>query len=188
MKESTSSHNWMQPVVFIMSLSNNTNFHPNTFLLLGIPGMEAIHACLSMPFCFVYLSALLGIFAILFIIRTDSNLHEPMFFFLCMLSVTDMIISTTVRPKMLSIFWFHGSEIYFEALVQVFLIHSFIMHHGLRVYLGHGLWQVCGNLWSSETFYYPDTWNHQELGAGYCLPWGFALQSSTIYASVASLL
>ncbi|CAD7671804.1 unnamed protein product [Nyctereutes procyonoides] len=107
-----------------MSLSNNTNFHPNTILLLGIPGMEAIHTWLSMPFCFVYLSALLGIFAILFIIRTDSNLHEPMLFFLCMLSVTDMIISTTVRPKMLSIFWFHGSEIYFEALVQVFLIHS----------------------------------------------------------------
>lgn len=96
-------------------MSNDTNFHPSTFLLLGIPGMEAIHTWLSLPFCLVYLSALMGNFAILFIVRADSNLHKPMFFFLCMLSVADLIISTTAVPKILSIFWFHGRGIYFEA-------------------------------------------------------------------------
>ncbi|XP_002822181.1 olfactory receptor 52P1-like [Pongo abelii] len=108
-----------------MPSSNNTNFHPSIFLLLGIPGMEAIHAWIAMPFCLVYLSALLGNFSILFIIRMDPNLHEPMYFFLCMLSVADLIISTTAMPKILSLFWFHNREIYFEAcLVQVFLIHA----------------------------------------------------------------
>lgn len=108
-----------------MSLSNNTYFYPSTFLLLGIPRMEAIHTWVSMPFCLIYLSALLGNFSILFIIRTDSNLHEPMYFFLCMLSVVDLIISTTTVPKILSIFWFCGREVYFEACItQVFLIHS----------------------------------------------------------------
>ncbi|XP_077612906.1 LOW QUALITY PROTEIN: olfactory receptor 52E1-like [Crocuta crocuta] len=108
-----------------MSLSNNTNFHPSTFLLLGIPRMEAIHTWVSMPFCLIYLSALLGNFSILFIIRTDSNLHEPMYFFLCMLSAVDLIISTTTVPKILSNFWFCGREVYFEACItQVFLIHS----------------------------------------------------------------
>nr|XP_027779307.1 olfactory receptor 52Z1-like [Marmota flaviventris] len=108
-----------------MSLSNNTSFHPGIFLLLGIPGMESVHTWLSVPFCFVYLSALLGNFSILFIIKTDSNLHEPMYLFLCMLSVADLVICTTAMPKILSIFWFHDREIYFEAcLVQVFLIHS----------------------------------------------------------------
>lgn len=117
--------NWIQPLFFIMSLPNNISFHPNTFLLVGIPGMEAIHTWISIPFCLIYLTALLGNFSILFIIRTDSNLHEPMYFFLCMLSVADLILSTTAMPKILSIFWFHDREIYFEAcLVQVFLIHS----------------------------------------------------------------
>ena len=108
-----------------MSLPNNISFHPSTFLLIGIPGMEGIHTWISMPFCLIYLTALLGNFSILFIIRTDSNLHKPMYFFLCMLSVADLILSTTAMPKILSIFWFHDREIYFEAcLVQVFLIHS----------------------------------------------------------------
>ncbi|XP_004863524.1 olfactory receptor 52D1-like [Heterocephalus glaber] len=108
-----------------MPLLNSSNMYPSTFLLLGIPGMEAIHTWLSIPFCLVYLCALLGNFSILFIIKTDSNLHKPMYFFLCMLGVADLIISTTAIPKILSIFWFHDRQIYFEAcLLQVFLIHS----------------------------------------------------------------
>ncbi|EPY82502.1 hypothetical protein CB1_000650008 [Camelus ferus] len=87
--------------------------------------MEAIHTWISVPFCLVYLSAPLGNISILLIIRTDSSLHEPTYFFLCMLSVAELIISTTVMPKILSIFWFNDREIYFEAcLIQVFLIHS----------------------------------------------------------------
>ena len=66
--------------------------------------------------------------------------------------------------------------------------HSLTMQHGFRVYLGHGLWQVSGNLQSSETFHYPDIQSHPELGAGYRLPWSRAFLSSTLYALVASLL
>lgn len=66
--------------------------------------------------------------------------------------------------------------------------HSLTMQHGLRVYLGHGLWQVCGNLQSSETFHYPGTQSHPELGAGYYLLWSCALYSSTLHALVAFLL
>ncbi|XP_059119312.1 olfactory receptor 52D1-like [Peromyscus eremicus] len=115
----------MQQMVSTIPLSNISNVHPRIFLLLGIPGMEAMHTWLSVPFCLVYQGALLGNLSILFIVRTDSTLHEPMYFFLCMLAVTDMILSTTAMPKILSNFWFHDRAIYFEAcLIQVFLIHS----------------------------------------------------------------
>ncbi|XP_053416415.1 olfactory receptor 52D1-like [Nycticebus coucang] len=109
----------------MMSAYNKTNGHPSTFILIGIPGLEASHIWISIPFCVVYLLALLGNFSLLFIITTDSGLHEPMYLFLCMLAVADLVVCTTAVPKLLSIFWFHDREIRFEAcLTQVFLIHA----------------------------------------------------------------
>ncbi|XP_044521846.1 olfactory receptor 52K2-like [Gracilinanus agilis] len=108
-----------------MTFSNKTNLHPSTFILIGIPGLETAHIWISIPFCLVYILALLGNFALLFIIKTDPSLHEPMYLFLCMLAVADLIVCTTAIPKLLSLFWFRDREIRFEAcLTQVFLIHS----------------------------------------------------------------
>ncbi|KAM6158424.1 olfactory receptor 52D1-like [Rhynchocyon petersi] len=108
-----------------MSAFNKSDVHPSTFILIGIPGLEAAHIWISIPFCVVYLLALLANFSLLFIIKTDPSLHEPMYLFLCMLAVADLIVCTTAMPKLLSLFWFDDGEIFFEAcLTQVFLIHS----------------------------------------------------------------
>ncbi|KAM7181014.1 olfactory receptor 52R1-like [Macrochelys suwanniensis] len=122
-----------------MSDSNTTEFtNPSTFILLGIPGLEAAHVWISIPFCAMYIIALLGNFTILFIVMTDPSLHRPMYYFLCMLAVTDLVLCTSTLPKMLSIFWFNSREIDFSAcLTQMYFLHCFsAMESGILVAMG----------------------------------------------------
>ncbi|XP_039383970.1 olfactory receptor 52M1-like [Mauremys reevesii] len=119
-----------------MSDSNTTAFkNPSSFILLGFPGLEAAHVWISIPFCTMYTIAILGNFTILFIVKMEPSLHGPMYYFLCMLAITDLVLTTSTLPKSLSIFWFSSREIDFSAcLTQMYFFHCFLeMESGIFV-------------------------------------------------------
>ncbi|XP_053167957.1 olfactory receptor 52P1-like [Hemicordylus capensis] len=110
----------------IWDASNISNhIASSSFFLLGLPGLEKIQVWLSIPFCFIYATALLGNATLLWVIWTEPSLHKPMYLFLSMLALTDMALPTCILPKMLAIFWVGSQGITFAAcLVQMFMIHA----------------------------------------------------------------
>ncbi|XP_069891459.1 olfactory receptor 51L1-like [Dipodomys merriami] len=109
-----------------MAASNSSRALSSTFYLTGIPGYEEYHHWISIPFCFLYLVGITGNCSILHIVRTDSRLHEPMYYFLAMLSLTDMAMSLTPMISLFRVLWSISREIPFSVcVVQMFLIHTF---------------------------------------------------------------
>ncbi|XP_049636294.1 olfactory receptor 52N2-like [Suncus etruscus] len=107
-----------------MHRANSSNLSPRYFILNGIPGLEAAHVWISLPFCFMYSIAIVGNCGLIYLIIHVEALHRPMYYFLALLSMTDISGCTTFVPNMLCIFWFHLTDINFNAcLVQMFFIH-----------------------------------------------------------------
>ncbi|XP_003423196.3 olfactory receptor 52N4-like [Loxodonta africana] len=110
----------------VMLMLNQTDLSPALFILNGVPGLEDMHIWISFPFCSMYVVAVVGNCGLLYLIRYEDSLHRPMYYFLAMLSLTDLVVCSSTIPKALSIFWFHLKEISFdECLVQMFFTHTF---------------------------------------------------------------
>ena len=110
----------------IMPPLNTSHPSPATFSLMGIPGLEHLHAWIGIPFCSMYVVAMVGNVTVLAVIRAERSLCKPMFLFLCLLSITDLVLSMSTLPRMLCLFWLGAHNIAFDAcLTQMFFIHSF---------------------------------------------------------------
>ncbi|KAM9642861.1 olfactory receptor 1J21-like [Trichechus inunguis] len=71
------------------------------FLLLGLPIRPEQQAMFFALFLSMYLTTILGNLLIILLIRLDSHLHTPMYFFLSHLAFTDISFSSVTSPKML---------------------------------------------------------------------------------------
>ncbi|XP_074835887.1 olfactory receptor 51G2-like [Carettochelys insculpta] len=108
-----------------MSAVNETKLSHTVFILTGISGQENTHLWISIAFCFMYAIMIVGNSVILFIVKTDPSLHEPMYIFLSLLAITDLVLSITTIPTILGIYMFNSREINLHAcFAQLFFIHT----------------------------------------------------------------
>ncbi|XP_012408565.2 olfactory receptor 5F1-like [Sarcophilus harrisii] len=71
------------------------------FILLGLTDSPELQIILFIVFWAIYTLTLMGNSGMIILIKIDSQLHTPMYFFLTNLSFNDIFYSSTITPKML---------------------------------------------------------------------------------------
>nr|XP_003423054.1 olfactory receptor 1102-like [Loxodonta africana] len=71
------------------------------FTLLGFTDDFELQVYLFLLFFAIYVFTLLGNLGLVLLVTADAQLHNPMYYFLCMLSILDACYSSVVTPKML---------------------------------------------------------------------------------------
>ena len=82
-----------------MALRNHSTI--TEFILTGLSDNPHIQALLFVLFLVIYLLTVMGNLTMLLVIRADSHLHTPMYFFLSNLSFVDLCFSCVTLPKLL---------------------------------------------------------------------------------------
>ncbi|XP_073070409.1 olfactory receptor 5BS1-like [Manis javanica] len=108
-----------------MELGNVTTVP--TFVLQGLSDNPQVQAGLSMLFLAVYLLTLTGNLTMLLVIKADSHLHTPMYFFLSHLSFLDAFYSSVIVPKLLQNLLFKWKTI---SLIECFMQISLVLFSG----------------------------------------------------------
>ncbi|XP_049638999.1 olfactory receptor 8S1-like [Suncus etruscus] len=102
-------------------MGNHSTF--SEFILLGLSPDTQAQILLFMLFLVIYLLTLMGNLVMLLVIRMDSHLHTPMYFFLGQLSFLDLCHSSVTVPKMLENLLSKSKTIFVEScLAQAFFV------------------------------------------------------------------
>ncbi|XP_051714450.1 olfactory receptor 6Y1 [Oryctolagus cuniculus] len=97
------------------------------FILLGFPTRPAFQLLLFSVFLATYLLTLLENLLIIIVIRSDGQLHKPMYFFLSHLSFLEMWYVTVISPRMLVDFLSHDKSISFNGcMTQLYFFVTFV--------------------------------------------------------------
>uniref|UniRef100_A0A8B9RSJ9 Olfactory receptor n=1 Tax=Accipiter nisus TaxID=211598 RepID=A0A8B9RSJ9_9AVES len=81
--------------------ANDNYTFASEFILLGFTNREDLQVTYFVLFLAIYVVTLIGNLGVIMLIRTDSCLHTPMYFFLSHLSLLDICYSSTIIPQTL---------------------------------------------------------------------------------------
>ncbi|XP_042761605.1 olfactory receptor 5AN1-like [Panthera leo] len=94
------------------------------FILLGFSDFPRILVVLFVVFLLIYIMTLTWNLCLIILIRMDSHLHTPMYFFLSNLSFMDICYVTSTAPKMLSSFFQEQQTITFVGCAIQYFVFS----------------------------------------------------------------
>ncbi|KAM6158746.1 olfactory receptor 51V1-like [Rhynchocyon petersi] len=108
-----------------MSSSPAAITNSSIFILTGFPGLDQYYPWFSIPFSSVYALVFLGNSMVLHVIRTEPSLHQPMFYFLALLAVTDLCMGLSTVQTVLGILWGFGNKINLDTCIaQTYFVHG----------------------------------------------------------------
>ncbi|XP_055403903.1 putative olfactory receptor 5AK3 [Bubalus kerabau] len=85
-------------------MEQNNGTTVTEFILLGFTGQHKSWHVLFTVFLVIYVVTLMGNIGMILLIKTDSSLHTPMYFFLQNLAFVDLCYTSAITPKMLQSF------------------------------------------------------------------------------------
>ncbi|XP_008830411.1 olfactory receptor 5AN1-like [Nannospalax galili] len=97
------------------------------FILLGFSDFPRITAMLFIIFLLIYITTLTWNLCLIILIRMDSHLHTPMYFFLSNLSFIDLCYVTSTVPKQLFSFFHEKQTISFVGCVVQYFFFSLLV-------------------------------------------------------------
>ncbi|XP_012791321.2 olfactory receptor 1440-like [Sorex araneus] len=96
------------------------------FVLLGLTSEKDLQFILFPVFLVIYLVTVISNLGLIILIRMDSHLHTPMYFFVSCLSFIDICITNDVSPKMLSDFFKDRKMISFVSCATQYLVFAWM--------------------------------------------------------------
>ncbi|KAM4807838.1 olfactory receptor 11A1-like [Rhinophrynus dorsalis] len=75
------------------------------FIIIGFKNIHRLRQLLFTLLLLTYLVIIIGNLFIVVLVPTTNHLHTPMYFFLCSLSLSDMMITSNIIPNMLQLLW-----------------------------------------------------------------------------------
>ena len=101
----------------LMNQENKTQTWVREFILLGLASGHGAQVSLVVWFLSMYLVTVVGNVLIFLLIRLDSRLHTPMYFFLTVLSFVDLCYANSIVPQMLAHFFSARKSVPFHSCV-----------------------------------------------------------------------
>ncbi|KAG8565847.1 hypothetical protein GDO81_012995 [Engystomops pustulosus] len=88
---------------------------------MGFGNLHNFNVVLFIFFLIIYLCTLMGNLLIIFLVSVNVRLQSPMYYFLCHLSMSDLVISTNIVPNMLGAILFGGQKMtYLGCITQLY--------------------------------------------------------------------